>query len=98
MNPSHRQHLLEQLKIDDARLLESLGFQSGSELSDEILDNIEILTHATIECLGESAISHGWLFRPATALANRTPISFAKSQSDMELVLNLLGRIEHGVF
>lgn len=98
MNQSYRQQLLEQLHIDETLLLDVLGLSSKSDLSDEILNNIELLIQATIECQGESALLSRWLLTPAIALGNHPPITFVKSSDDMKLVFNLLGRIEHGVF
>lgn len=39
-----------------------------------------------------------WMNHPHTALANRTPMSLLNSRFGTEMVLDELGRIEHGVF
>lgn len=47
--------------------------------------------------LGEEHFEH-WLKTPKRALANKIPIELSKTKGGSEQVLDLLGRIEHGVF
>jgi len=39
-----------------------------------------------------------WMNHPSKALANKTPLSLLNSRFGAEMVLDELGRIEHGVF
>jgi putative toxin-antitoxin system antitoxin component (TIGR02293 family) len=39
-----------------------------------------------------------WLQTPKRTLGNKIPLELAKTKQGSEQVLNLLGRIEHGVF
>lgn len=50
-----------------------------------------------MDVLGEENFEY-WLKTPKRALANKTPLELAKTKQGSEQVLNLLGRIEHGVF
>jgi len=39
-----------------------------------------------------------WMKHPNKAFANKTPMSLLDSKHGVDMVLNELGRIEHGVF
>jgi putative toxin-antitoxin system antitoxin component (TIGR02293 family) len=40
----------------------------------------------------------GWLNMPSVAFAQKTPLSLLNSKFGVDMVLDELGRIEHGVF
>jgi putative toxin-antitoxin system antitoxin component (TIGR02293 family) len=40
---------------------------------------------------------HRWLRRPTSALDGETPLSLLDTHPGAEAVLNLLGRIDHGI-
>ena len=40
----------------------------------------------------------GWLKKPARGLGNRIPLEYSDTDLGAQEVVNLLGRIEHGVF
>lgn len=50
-----------------------------------------------IEVLGDREAAERWLSTPKPALGGRIPIDLAR-QGEEQQVLELLGRIEHGVF
>lgn len=49
------------------------------------------------EVLGEKHFEY-WLKTPKQALGNKIPLELANTKQGSEKVLNLLGRIEHGIF
>ena len=48
--------------------------------------------------LGDADRARQWLKTPKRALAGKTPLEYADTEPGAEEVLNLLGRLEHGVF
>ncbi|HSH83852.1 MAG TPA: MbcA/ParS/Xre antitoxin family protein [Guyparkeria sp.] len=57
-----------------------------------------IKTRAT-EVLGDQAAAERWLTTPKPALAGQIPLDLAQQGEEGEReVLDLLGRLEHGVF
>ena len=57
----------------------------------------EVLATAT-EVFGSQAEAEQWMIAPAVALDQRRPIDLLGSPVGLELVEQLLGRIEHGVY
>lgn len=57
---------------------------------------IEVQSRA-INVLGEQYFEH-WLDTPKLALDNKIPLELVQTKQGYEDVLNLLGRIEQGVF
>jgi len=57
----------------------------------------EVLSVAT-EVFGSQAEAEKWLIAPAMALDRRRPIDLLSSPAVVELVEQLLGRLEHGVY
>ena len=51
-----------------------------------------------IDVLGDAAVARQWLMAPKRALGGVVPLDFADTEPGAEEVLDLLGRIEHGVF
>jgi len=45
----------------------------------------------------EEAVNH-WLKHPVRGLGNKRPIDMLSTAEDTKAVLNLIGRLEHGVF
>ena len=68
--------------------------ESSSDGANEILVRVRA---RAMDVLGEENFEY-WLKTPKRALANKTPLALAKTKQGSEQVLNLLGRIEHGVF
>jgi putative toxin-antitoxin system antitoxin component (TIGR02293 family) len=50
------------------------------------------------EVLGDAASMRRWLRSPNRALAGQTPISLLDTEQGAQVVLDVLGRLEHGVF
>ncbi len=57
----------------------------------------EILARAT-EVFGDQAEAEQWLARPAMALDERRPLDLLSSPAGVEMVEQVLGRLEHGVY
>ncbi len=57
----------------------------------------EIIKRAT-EVLESEDEAIEWLKRPSRALGDETPLVYANTEVGSQEVMNLLGRIEHGVF
>jgi putative toxin-antitoxin system antitoxin component (TIGR02293 family) len=67
------------------------------EQSGRIWKFAEILARATA-VLGSLDAAEEWLDRPAIGLNQRRPIDLLSTPAGVELVEELLGRIEHGVY
>ena len=62
----------------------------------ETLYRVARILERSEELLGEEAKT--WRREPVLALGNRTPLSISARAIGGELVLNLIGRLEHGVY
>jgi|TARA_R110000851_G_scaffold128128_1_gene260355 putative toxin-antitoxin system antitoxin component (TIGR02293 family) len=51
-----------------------------------------------IEVLGNEQDALHWLQTPRSALNNQIPLKYIETDEGQQEVLDLLGRIEHGVF
>jgi len=69
----------------------------NSEVSDHILQIAEVSAKGTDVFKNKSKFI-SWMNYPCTSFANRTPFSLLKSKFGVDMVLDELGRIEHGVF
>ena len=58
---------------------------------------IEVYRRA-IEVIGNADKAMRWLGRPIPALNFATPVSLLKNEKGRDAVLEVLGRLEHGVF
>lgn len=56
------------------------------------------MLNRTIEVLGSKEQAVRWLKNPRTYFGGKPPLDFADTELGSREVLNLLGRIEHGVF
>jgi putative toxin-antitoxin system antitoxin component (TIGR02293 family) len=65
-------------------------------VSEHILQLAEVAAKG-VEVFGDKAAFLAWLHHPNTALANHTPLSLLSSRFGVEMVLDELGRMEHGV-
>jgi putative toxin-antitoxin system antitoxin component (TIGR02293 family) len=65
-------------------------------VSEHILQLAEVAARG-VEVFGDMATFLAWLRQPSTALANYTPLNLLSSRFGAELVLDGLGRLEHGV-
>jgi len=65
--------------------------------SDRIVRMLEVLDAATRLFEGDRSNACEWLQRPARGLGNQTPLSLLGTSVETEAVLDLIGRLEHGV-
>lgn len=66
-------------------------------VTEHILHLAEVAARGT-EVFGDRDIFLPWLRQPNPALADRAPMDLLSSRFGVEMVLDELGRIEHGVF
>lgn len=66
-------------------------------VSEQILHIAEVAAKG-VEVFEDKEKFLSWISHPNTGLANRTPISLLNSRFGTEMVIDELGRIEHGVF
>jgi putative toxin-antitoxin system antitoxin component (TIGR02293 family) len=65
--------------------------------SDRIV-RIARLRDRTVDVFEDDQQANRWLKTPLRALGGHSPLEYAESELGAQEVLNLLGRIEHGVF
>ena len=68
-----------------------------SEVSEQILQLAEVAIRG-VEVFGDKDKFISWMNHPCKALANKTPLSLLNSRFGIAMVLDELGRIEHGIF
>ena len=66
-------------------------------VSEQILQIAEVAVKGT-NTFGDKDKFLSWMHQPNKALANKTPMSLLRSRFGTEMILDELGRIEHGVF
>ena len=59
---------------------------------------IELRKAATDLFAGNEQSAAEWLNKPAKALNGRKPIDMTESDAELRLALDLIGRLQHGVF
>ena len=69
----------------------------GRAASEQILHIAEVAARG-VEVFGERDRFLAWLNQPGTALGGETPLGLLRTRFGTEMVLQELGRIEHGVF
>jgi putative toxin-antitoxin system antitoxin component (TIGR02293 family) len=65
--------------------------------SDRIV-RIARLRDRTVDVFEDEQRANRWLKTPLRALGDNSPLKYAESELGAQEVMNLLGRIEHGVF
>jgi putative toxin-antitoxin system antitoxin component (TIGR02293 family) len=65
-------------------------------VSEQVLQIAEVAARGA-EVFGEKERFLAWANQPSTALADKTPLELLGSRYGTELVLDELGRIEHGI-
>jgi putative toxin-antitoxin system antitoxin component (TIGR02293 family) len=65
-------------------------------VSEQVLQIAEVTVRG-VKVFGEREKFLSWMKSPSPALGNRTPASLLRSRFGTEVVLDELGRIEHGV-
>ncbi|MDA0748464.1 MAG: DUF2384 domain-containing protein [bacterium] len=66
-------------------------------MSEQILQLAKVAARG-VEVFEDKARFLAWLNQPSIALANETPIGLLQSRFGAQMVLDELGRMEHGVF
>lgn len=65
-------------------------------VSEQVLQIAEVAARGA-EVFGDREKLLSWMNTPSTALGNRTPASLLNSRFGTEMVLDELGRVEHGI-
>lgn len=101
-------HLAKQLDMSVPQLAEILPVTErtiqrygpaqrfNKTVSEQLLQIAEAVVRGK-EVFGERALFLAWLKSPCPALGNRKPLTLLSSRFGTELVLDELGRLEHGV-
>lgn len=66
--------------------------------SEEVLRQMAEITVKGLTVFEDSDKFFAWMKHPNSALSNKTPISLLIAELGAEMILDELGRIEHGVF
>lgn len=66
--------------------------------SAEILISILQTYFRAVQVFGSKETAHAWLKTPLQALNGKTPLQAVSNRFEAEIVMNILGRIEYGVF
>ncbi len=66
--------------------------------SDRLYRFAEVLKAAKDLFEGDMAAAKIWLSKPVRGLSNRRPVDMLATSAETEAVLDLIGRLEHGVF
>lgn len=66
--------------------------------SAEVIISIMRTYYRAIEVFESEETAHKWLKTPLKVLGNQTPLVSVSNRFGAELVLDILGRIEHGVY
>ena len=102
-------HLAKALSITNKRLAELLPISKRTleryhakkhldRATSQQLISLARLTARGFEVFGDPDKFVAWMNAPCTALGERTPISLIATQVGIDMVLDELGRIEHGVY
>jgi len=102
-------HLAKALSITNKRLAELLPISKRTleryhakkhldRATSQQLISLARLTARGFEVFGDPAKFVEWMNAPCTALGERAPISLIATQVGIEMVLDEIGRIEHGVY
>ncbi|MFS1947260.1 antitoxin Xre/MbcA/ParS toxin-binding domain-containing protein [Vibrio lentus] len=67
-------------------------------MNQETKKNFDQVFQAALALFGSKEVAHCWLNHPVQGLGNKRPIHMLSTAEDTKLVLNLIGRLEHGVF
>lgn len=87
------------VKVIEALPMETPWEQLISALQQEWASEapLEVYNRA-MEVLGSQSNATGWLTRKLMPLEGKTPVDACRTREGRQQVLNILGRIEHGIF
>ncbi len=110
IKPKALDNLAGELHVKDSFLSEYLHISHRSlqryrenrkklplEISDQLVQIARVYVHA-VEVLEDREKAAGWMKRKNRALGNNAPIELVDTSAGINMVLDLLGRIEHGVY
>ena len=66
------------------------------EASDRLVEMAKVFARAS-DVIGDKEHARKWLFKPSRVLGDVTPVSLLDTSSGVEIVMDELGRIEHGI-
>lgn len=66
--------------------------------SDRLYRLAAVFARATDLFAGDAAAARDWLSRPVRGLGEQVPFDLAGTEAGAKMVLDLIGRLEHGVF
>lgn len=66
--------------------------------SAEIVISVLQTYFRAVQVFGSEEMAHSWLKTPLQVLNGKTPLQAVSNRFEAELVMNILGRIEYGVF
>jgi len=66
--------------------------------SDRLYRFVEVLKAATDMFEGDEEAAREWMRKPVRGLGGRRPVEMVATSAEAEAVLDLIGRMEHGVF
>ena len=91
-------HQMAELLPISERTLQRYGSNKllDQSVTEHLLDVAMVVTRGT-EVFGSKSKFLSWLESPVMALENRTPMELLDSRFGVKLVLDELGRIEHGI-
>ena len=69
----------------------------SSSISEKVLNVAEVIARG-VEVFGDKKNFLAWMSQPNTAFANLSPFDLLTSRFGAEMILDALGRIEHGVY
>lgn len=91
------QHCVRELLAPYLRITPRKYSLSMSERKERRRVLARVLRRATALFEGDRAAARQWLRTPAKALGGKTPRECLETEADAEAVLDLIGRLEHGV-
>jgi putative toxin-antitoxin system antitoxin component (TIGR02293 family) len=93
-----REELLNALALSHRTLTRRLREGAlSSEESDRVLRLARVAANAE-QVLGAREDAVNWLHRPNRSLGGHKPLELVRTDAGAELVVDVLGRLEHGVF
>ncbi len=88
----------EVITISPASLQRRKGKRFTAQESDKLYRYARLYKAAEELFEGDKLATRAWLNKPVQGLGHRRPIDMLATSAEMEAVLDLVGRLEHGVF
>jgi putative toxin-antitoxin system antitoxin component (TIGR02293 family) len=85
------------LPVSERTLQRYTAQQPLNRVVSEHLVHLAEVAARGVEVFGDKDAFRAWLHQPNTALGSRTPLSVLDSRFGIEMVLEELGRLEHGI-